>query len=202
MNFEILDQGFFARETLEVARDLLGHTLIKQDSLTGDFMAFRIVETEAYTEEDPACHGYGRKTGRAATLYKAPGLAYVYLIYGMYHCLNVVTEAEGRGAAILFRALEPILPEHRSQFKTHGPGRLTKALGITRNAFNERPLFNTESGLFLARGVPVEDNQVIQTTRIGIRLGAELPWRFYDNASSFVSVRLKATPTSSPTLKE
>ena len=105
-----LTQGFFAQKTLWVAKHLIGKYLIVTQDLggTGAFatpMVFRIVETEAYTEEDPACHAYQRTTGRAATLYKAPGLSYVYLIYGMYHCLNVVTEEEGVGGAVLFRAL-------------------------------------------------------------------------------------------------
>ncbi len=174
-----------------MARDLLGCRLLSLQPETGRWITCTIVETEAYTENDPACHAYGRrKTGRSEILFRDPGLAYVYLIYGMYDCLNVVTEPAGTGGAVLFRALEPPL-EVPDALKTHGPGRLTKALGITRADFNGLPLTQRESGLYLAAGQPVPEAQVTQTTRIGITKAAEYPWRFYVTDNPWVSVREK-----------
>jgi DNA-3-methyladenine glycosylase len=190
-----LSPAFFERDTVTVARDLLGCRLLSFQPETGRWITCTIVETEAYTENDPACHAYGRrKTGRAEMLFRDPGLAYVYLIYGMYDCLNVVTEPFGTAGAVLFRALEP--PSEYAtgskMLKTHGPGRLTKALGITRAAFNGLPLTQRESGLYLAAGSPVPEAQVVQTTRIGITKAAEYPWRFYVTDNPWVSVREKA----------
>jgi len=176
-----LDETFFNRPTITVARELLGCSLVHN----GLEQAFEIVETEAYTEDDPACHGYQRKTGRAATLYKSPGLAYVYFIYGMYHCLNVVTEAEGVGGAVLIRALAGT-DEHR----THGPGRLTKALGINAS-HNEIDLTAADSPLYLTGIASPVERPIIQTTRIGIKKAAEYPWRFYLGDSPWVSVKGK-----------
>jgi DNA-3-methyladenine glycosylase len=178
---------FFARDTLTVARELLGHTLVKNTPEGGKPLIFRIVETEAYTGNDPACHAFGRTTGRAATLYKSPGLAYVYLIYGMYHCLNVVTEPAGIAGAVLFRALEP-LSENPKHFRTNGPGRLTRALNITKAQFNETDLTSAESELFLAEGEPVDPKYIVTTGRIGIREACDYPWRFYIQGNSWVSV--------------
>lgn len=122
-------------------------------------------------------------------LYEAPGTAYVYLIYGMYDCLNVVTEPHGVAGAVLFRALEPL--DDDAIWKTNGPGRLTKALNITRQAFNGTLLTHMESGLFLTAGEGVPDAGVIQTTRIGITKAVDYPWRFYVKDSPWVSVKAK-----------
>jgi DNA-3-methyladenine glycosylase len=181
-----LDPAFFERETLTVARDLLGAYLMKFQPESREWLRCRIVETEAYTADDPACHAYNRKTGRAQMLYEHPGTAYVYLIYGMYDCLNVVTEPHGTAGAVLFRALEP--PEGMD-LKTHGPGRLTRALGITRQQFNGLPLTDPSSGLYLTAGPAVPEQQVIQTTRIGITKAVDYPWRFYIRDSRWVSVK-------------
>ncbi len=171
---------------MTVARALLGCQLWQFNPTHRAWRAFHIVETEAYTQNDPACHAYNRKTGRAETLYSHPGTAYVYLIYGMYHCLNVVTEPHGTAGAVLFRALQPV--EDQS-LKTHGPGRLTKALGITRQTVNGRPLTQWEHGLCLSTGQEYTDSQVVQTTRIGITRAADYPWRFYVKDNPWVSVR-------------
>lgn len=185
--FSPLPQAFFAQPTLTVAKELLGHYLMVTDPNKG-ILPFRIVETEAYTEDDPACHAYNRKKGRAAMLYESPGLAYVYLIYGMYHCLNVVTEAKGTGSAVLFRAIEP--PETLiGDYKTHGPGRLCKALGITI-AHNKIDLTSAESPLFIAQN-PLPPGAVIQTTRIGITKAKDYPWRFYLLGNPHISQRDK-----------
>lgn len=166
------------------------------DASLGQWLKYRIVETEAYTADDPACHAYNRKTGRAEMLYTHPGTAYVYLIYGMYNCLNVVTEPHGVAGAVLFRALEPLFePVSESQYaqperlRTNGPGRLTKALDIDRQTFNGLPLTQTGSGLYLAAGTPLSDKAVVQTTRIGITKAVEYPWRFYIRDNAWVSVK-------------
>ncbi len=181
-----MPSDFFERDTLTVARELLGCHLLKFQPETGQWLPCKIVETEAYTADDPACHAYNRKTGRAQMLYDHPGTAYVYLIYGMYDCLNVVTEPHGTAGAVLFRALEP--PPDLA-LKTHGPGRLTRALGITRQVFNGKLLTDPDSGLYLSAGEPIPDAQVVQTTRIGITKAADYPWRFYVKDSAWVSVR-------------
>ena len=127
-------RDYYARDTIDVARDLLGATLeLRADD--GRVLRARIVETEAYLgPEDPACHSFAhRRTARIESMYGAPGLAYVYLIYGMYHCLNVVTAAPGVAEAVLIRAAEPsrgfVDPDPRI---AAGPGKLCRAFGITR----------------------------------------------------------------------
>lgn len=121
-------------------------------------------------------------------LYNHPGMAYVYLIYGMYDCLNVVTEPHGTAGAVLFRALEPPV---ESGLRTNGPGRLTKALGLTRQMFNGKPLTDWKTGLFLTEGESYADDEIVQTTRIGITKAVEYPWRFYVKDSPWVSVKEK-----------
>jgi DNA-3-methyladenine glycosylase len=155
---------------------------------SASWLELLVVETEAYTANDPACHAYNRTTGRAEMLYREPGTAYVYLIYGMYDCLNVVTEPHGTAGAVLFRALEPPVG---MDLRTNGPGRLTKALNITRREFNGVPLTSPESGLFLASGVKVPDESIVQTTRIGITKATDLLWRFYIRGNPWVSVKAK-----------
>jgi DNA-3-methyladenine glycosylase len=181
-----LASAFFERDTLAVARELLGCRLMRYWPETHTWLACTIVETEAYTADDPACHAYNRTTGRAEMLFRPPGTAYIYLIYGMYDCLNVVTEPHGTAGAVLFRAVEP--PEGYD-LKTHGPGRLTRALSITRAAFNDKPLTDPASGLYLAAGPSIPETGVIQTTRIGITKAADYPWRFYIKDNPWVSVK-------------
>jgi DNA-3-methyladenine glycosylase len=190
---KILSPDFFARDTVTVAKDLLGHYLVRQDVTAGVEVICRIVETEAYTQDDPACHAYGKTSGRAATLYKQPGLAYVYLIYGMYHCLNVITEPEGKAGAVLFRALEPIYTNTEGDYKTHGPGRLCKALGITKAEHNEILLTDPTQPLYLCEGKPVKASDIVTTTRIGISSAQDYLWRFYIDQNPWVSVKAQIT---------
>lgn len=193
----LLPQSFFLRDTVTVAKALLGHQLwVRQpqnadESCFESYLKYTIVETEAYTQDDPACHAFGKTadkvTGRAAMLYKSPGLAYVYLIYGMYHCLNVITESEGVAGAVLFRGLAPL----KSKFpqNTHGPGRLTKALDITK-AHNGLSMIEQDAPLLLVQGQSLPAGKVRTTTRIGISKAVDYPWRFYVKDSPFVSVKL------------
>ena len=182
-----LPADWLQRDTVTLARDLLGQHLLR---LWPDrFVLCRIVETEAYTQNDPACHAYQKNRGRAANLYQTPGLAYIYLIYGMYHCLNLVTEPQGQAGAVLFRALEVI--DHSPGFdldRMNGPGKLCRALGLSTLLHNGLPMVGSaESPLQLLVGQPV--TQPVVTTRIGISQAKDWPWRFYDPDSKEVSRR-------------
>lgn len=187
-----LKPAFFNRPTLTVARDLLGARLIRlAPALSAAPIVCEVVETEAYTADDPACHAYNRPAkGRAAMLYATPGTAYVYFIYGMYHCLNVVTEPEGVAGAVLFRAVAIETPAELAEPKAaNGPGKLCRALAITTAEHNGTPMTAEAGGLWLAKGREVAEPEVIMTTRIGISKGVELPWRFYIKGHPAVSRR-------------
>jgi DNA-3-methyladenine glycosylase len=192
-----LDRDFFARLTLDVARDLLGRHLVRV--LDGERLSGLIVEVEAYVgEDDQACHARSGPTARNAAMYGPPGHAYVYLIYGMHHCLNVVTEREGFPAAILLRALEPVegvgrIRAHRAGRPegewTNGPGKLCQALAIDR-AFDGADLCAPDAQLFIEAGCPVVDRQVLAGPRIGVRgdeTALNVPWRFFLRRNSYVS---------------
>jgi DNA-3-methyladenine glycosylase len=184
-----LTQSFFARSALEVARDLVGCTFLF------DGVGGRIVETEAYRQDDPACHGYRGKTARNAVLFGPPGHLYVYFTYGMHFCGNVVCEQEGVAAGVLLRALEPReglerMRERRGPSEPRllcsGPARLAQALGIAREQ-NGLPVWRDPLTL-LARA-PGDDPRIVATARINVR-GDEKPWRFVDADSVHLSRRL------------
>ncbi len=195
----VLPREFYARPTLDVARDLIGAVLV-HDTAAGR-AAGVIVETEAYIgEADPACHAAPGPTARNAPLYGPPGIAYVYLNYGIHYLVNAVTEADGSPAAVLIRALEPLegtsLMRRRRARGTgraardladaelcRGPGNLTRALGIDLRQ-NLRDL--TASPLRIEdRGLPRPD--VSWTRRIGINVGVEPEWRCVAKDSRAVS---------------
>jgi DNA-3-methyladenine glycosylase len=177
--------SFYARPALTVARELLGTHLIVDEG--GWRRVGRIVETEAYVgEHDLACHASKGRTPRTEVLFGPPGRAYVYLIYGMYHCFNVVTDPEGVGAAVLVRGVEPVegLPE---KVRTDGPGRLCRALGLTL-AHNRWDLQDT--ALHLTPGTPVPESQVERGPRIGVDYAgawALEPYRLWVRGSQHVS---------------
>ncbi len=184
--------AFYDRATEGVARDLLGAVL---ESRTADGIASgRIVETEAYLgPHDPACHAAVGLTRRNRPLFGPPGTAYVYFIYGMHWCVNAVTREAGHGSAVLIRALEPLagfdlmrarrgaVPDREL---TSGPARLCAALAID-GRLNGAPL--QRGSLRILEGVPVPDAQVEVSARIGIRLAADWPLRFYVSSSPYVS---------------
>ena len=185
---ERLDRDFFARPTLDVARDLIGCRLVR--ILEGQRVSGLINETEAYIgETDKASHAAVGKTQRNAVMYGPPGYAYVYLIYGMHHCLNIVTEREGFPAAVLIRSLIPqeglaIMRCNRGNRPdselTNGPGKLCQALAIDLS-FNGTDLI-TSTALFLERGVAVNPEKIAVTPRIGVRgddTAKNAPWRFW-----------------------
>ncbi len=193
--FPPLPRSFYARDALVVARALIGARLVFGDSVA------RIVETEAYRgPKDLACHARVGLTTRTKTLLGEAGHAYVYLIYGMYDCLNVVCGGEGRGHAVLVRGVEPIVGiEHGA--RTDGPGRLTRTLGITR-ALDGHDL--TRGPLVIA--AREKRPRIVVTARVGVAYAGEIadaPWRFYDAASAHVSRPSARTigrgPTALPT---
>lgn len=195
---------FYNRDALTVAKDLLGKVLVHK---MGDKeIKARIVEVEAYTGiEDKASHTYGdKRTSRTETMYKRGGHLYVYLIYGMYSLMNVVTGNENSGEAVLIRALEPIseldmmatnrfnkpyseLTKYQARGLTNGPGKLTKAMGIDRSC-DGIDLLNSE--------IHVEDDgftdfETVETTRIGIGYAEEAreyPYRFYIKGNPHISI--------------
>jgi DNA-3-methyladenine glycosylase len=185
-----LPSSFFARETVDLAPELLGKYLLRRFE-PGIELAFPLVEVEAYTQEDAACHAYKGLTPRCRVMFDQPGLAYVYFIYGMYHCLNVVTEPKGRGCAVLIRGLGAPLALSRSseQFKDKffskesslvGPGRLCRALNIDLS-YNGISLTSPKSPLQLIdlpEQEPLEPRQIKTTKRIGITKDADRLWRF------------------------
>ena len=182
----ILDRRFYARPTLKVARELIGCVLVHE--IRGRRRAGRIVETEAYDGlRDAASHAHRGRTARNAVMFGPEGHAYVYLIYGIHHCLNLVTREEGYPAAVLVRALEPLGPRLGP---CHGPGRLTRALKIDLG----------HNGLDVTRGARlyVEPPQtpvrrVTRTPRIGVDYAgawADKAWRFVDPQSKHLSVKL------------
>jgi len=194
-----LPRAFYARPTLEVAEDLIGKVLVHETR--AGVTAGAIVEAEAYIgESDPACHAAPGPTARNAPLYGPPGVAYVYLNYGIHYLVNAVTEPKGSPAAVLIRALEPVEGEvlmrrRRSRgtgrapatFTAHelcrGPGNLTRALGITL-AHNHSDL---TSGILRIEDRHLPERKVSWSRRIGINVGVEAEWRVYDPESAAVS---------------
>lgn len=187
---EILPRSFYARDTVTVARELLGNIIVNYTP--AGIIAGRIVETEAYIQGDPACHASRGMTPRNKVMFGPPGHAYVYFIYGMYYCFNTVTAQAGVGEAVLVRALEPLagLPMMRANRKREktvdlcsGPAKLVQALGINRH-HNGADL--TVRPLALLKGMEPKES-IITTTRIGINEVEKLPLRFYLAGNMYVS---------------
>lgn len=182
---KIIEKDFYIRNTLDAAKDLLGCIMVRKDE-NGLYQVGKIVETEAYTQNDPACHAYRGKTKRSSTLFKEGGLAYVYFTYGMYHCMNIVTEEEESAAAVLIRALEPL----ENVENTNGPGKLCREMHITRD-LNELPVYDKNSQITVYYGEKTPEENIVQTTRIGIKVAQDYPWRFYDDSSKYVSKKIR-----------
>lgn len=170
---KILTRKYFQRPTLQVARSLLGKYLVRANDKK--MTAGKIVEVEAYVgPEDRACHASRGRTDRTDVMFGPPGVAYVYFIYGMYHCLNVVTEKEGHPAAVLIRAVEV------DSSLIDGPGRVCRALDIDRK-LNRLDLTLGRDLWFEDRGERVRDMEVGSYPRIGVDYAGEWaakPWRF------------------------
>ncbi|MBI3590108.1 MAG: DNA-3-methyladenine glycosylase [Candidatus Melainabacteria bacterium] len=180
--FKPLKRSFFERNTLEVAPELLGKNIILRQSRKKERRGI-IVEVEAYTNDDPACHAARGKTLRNEVMFGPGGFSYVYFIYGMYHCLNFVTEEEGIPGAVLIRALE--IPDEDPRIAS-GPGKLCKHLKITKN-HNKLDCCNEDSSLIVTNNNSNKKHcfPITQTQRIGISQASHYPWRWYikDNPS-------------------
>lgn len=200
-----LTRDFYGRDTITVAKELLGNVLVH--NVNGVLLKGRIVETEAYLGfEDKAAHSYGgRRTERVEVMYGPPGYAYVYLIYGMYYLLNIITEKEGIPEGVLIRALEPLentnimalnrfnkpydeLTNYERKNITNGPGKLTRAFNIGKE-LNGTDLCGNR--LYVEEGED-KDFNIVETTRIGIDYAEEakyFPYRFYIESNPYVSVK-------------
>lgn len=201
-----LPPDFYLRDTLSVARDLIGRYLVREGKQGR--LCCRITETEAYCgPDDPACHSYkkaSKKGGRTNVMYRVGGLSYVYLIYGMYCCFNVVTRSEGQPEAVLIRSGQPVLGTDRMAENRgidldkkketdllSGPGKLCMGMEIDRGLYGE-PLWGDR--LWLAYGEPVMPEEIAATPRINIGYAGEAakwPWRFVEKKSRFLSVKYK-----------
>jgi DNA-3-methyladenine glycosylase len=196
-----LPRSFFARPSTVVAPELLGRILVRVRP-DGTRLAGRLVEVEAYEQGDPASHSFrGRPTPRTEVMFGPPGRLYVYFTYGQHFCCNVVTGPEGFGSAVLLRAAEPLdgfetMAANRGtdsvRLLCSGPARLTQAFGIDR-ADNGTDLVKDPS-LFLLAGSPLGARATGRSTRVGVNVGIEHQWRFFERASVFVSPGKPSVP--------
>lgn len=186
-------RAFFQQSSPVVAKALLGahlHRVIDGNTLIG-----RIVETEAYGIGDEACHAYRGKTPRNEILFESGGFSYVYFTYGMYYCFNVSTNERDLAEAVLIRGVEPIQgiefmrtlrpKAKRDRDLTNGPGKLCQAFAIDRRD-NAIDLIESDE-LFLTRGRVAKDESIGVSTRIGISVAIDYPWRFFINGNPYVS---------------
>ena len=210
VNTEPLPRGFYLADAVTVARALLGKRIVhhSREGMTAGI----IVETEAYVgREDAACHSYQRKTAdgehRTNIMFHEGGYAYVYLIYGMYNCFNVVVNEAGNPEAVLIRALEPVeglplmakrrgldvLPDRRNDIKKlcSGPGKLCIAMGITREQYGQ-DLCQPAGDIIITEGKAISDTDIAATPRINVNYSGEAsawPYRFVVGESPFLSTR-------------
>ena len=193
-----LNRSFYKRELLNVARDLLGKTLVKVDKKI--ILAGKIVEVEAYHGDfDKAAHSYGGITKRNEIMFDEGGYLYVYFTYGVHHCCNVVTGKKGQGTAILVRAIEPIsginnmirnrfgrrLRNDKELFNlTSGPGKVCQSLGINRK---HSGIDLTDKKIFILDNEKIIDKEIGISKRIGITKSVDLPWRFFIKNNPYLS---------------
>ncbi|MBI2252115.1 MAG: DNA-3-methyladenine glycosylase [Armatimonadetes bacterium] len=189
---KILDYTFYKRSTVLAAKGLLGKLLFHK---TKEGMASGIIiETEAYLgENDPASHAARKKTPRNSAMFEYPGISYVYFIYGNHYCFNVVAHNGGAGA-VLIRALEPyegieLMRKRRAKNNlkelANGPGKLTQALKIERE-HNKLSLIESNLRIY-DLGIKIKEEEILKTSRIGIKAGKELPYRFFLKDNPYVS---------------
>jgi DNA-3-methyladenine glycosylase len=198
-----LSESFFCRPAELVAPQLIGCLLVKRQA-DGELLWGVLVETEAYSQAEPACHGYRRRTPSNETLFGEPGRFYVYVSYGIHHCVNVVTDRADWANGVLLRAAAlPGEPERVAA----GPGLLARRFGMDRR--QDGLPAHPDQGLWLAPRPPRLQDRMEQwqqegrqpvraTTRIGIREGQDLPWRWYLGPSRSVSRRVRGDGTPPP----
>ncbi len=193
-----LDRQFYTRDLLAVANQLLGKLIVKKEK--GKILSGKIVEVEAYDGSiDEAAHTFIGKTKRNEIMFNEGGYLYVYFTYGNHYCCNVVTGQEGKGTAILIRAIEPVdgvatmiknrfnrnlLNEKEKYNLTSGPGKVCQAMSINKNHYG---IDLTGEEIYLIDQPIVEMQNVVITKRIGIKKSVDLPWRFYIKDNPYVS---------------
>jgi DNA-3-methyladenine glycosylase len=196
-----LPRAFFARPSTIVAPELLGRILVRTLP-DGTRLAARLVEVEAYGPDDPASHAFRGRTVRNHVMFGPPGHLYVYFTYGMHFCANVVTGRDGEGSAVLLRAAEPLqglraMAARRGvgapRLLCSGPARLTQAFAIDRTDDGADLLRATD--LQLRVGSPLPARRVVRSARVGVRVGVEPRWRYFERGSPFVSPGRPATAT-------
>jgi DNA-3-methyladenine glycosylase len=190
----MLPRSFYLRPTLTVAKDLLGKYIARR--INDKILIGKIVETEAYLgDNDPASHAYRGKTKRNEVMFGEGGHLYVYFTYGMHFCANVVTDAEGRGRAVLLRAVEPLegrdimvknrkLKDTKYIKLTNGPAKFCEAF-VINSKDNGTDLLGDE--IFITTGGNIPRKQIISASRIGITSGTEKRWRYYIKGNPFIS---------------
>jgi len=195
-------RDFFTQDTVSIAQSLLGMLIVRKTA--GKTLIAQIVETEAYCQDDPASHSFNGQTKRAKPMFANGGISYVYFIYGMYDCFNIVTGPKGYGGAVLIRAIEPITevstmwknrfpkkeyPKQINQKQlssiTNGPGKLCKALSINTAQDNQKDL--TTSDIKILENSNHLDFEIISDYRIGIKKATDKEWRFYIKDNPYVS---------------
>ncbi len=198
-NEQFISAEWLDRQAVVIAPELIGCTLVRQLP-DGQQLRGRIVETEAYQQGDPACHAYRKQTIRNQIMFGSSGYVYVYLIYGIYHCVNIVTDKAGSPSAVLIRALELDLPTlnvipNRKEPPARvaaGPGKLCRAMQIDLDLYGTK--LEPGQAMWLEPRSPdwqaeLDRGEIefVQTTRIGLTQGVDLPWRWYVKGCKAVS---------------
>lgn len=195
-----LPRSFYTRNTITVAKDLLGKTFVR--SIGRTILLGTIVETEAYLFNDPASHSFRGMTERNSVMFRKGGLLYIYFTYGMHYCANVVTNKEEIGEAVLIRAVEPIegfrsMAKNRgikndhskngnlpSQRLTNGPAKFAQAFALTKKDSGNDLV---HGNIFITHGRVIRPSMIVAATRIGISRAKEQKWRFYIKGNMWVS---------------
>lgn len=185
----VISPEWLDRSALAVAPDLVGCTLVRRLP-NGEQLRGTIIETEAYESGDPACHAYRKRTDRNTIMFGPAGYAYVYLIYGMYHCVNIVTDRDEFASAVLIRALQmenlppdfALKPKEKPHRVAAGPGKLCRVMAIDRTL--DKTKLDATQALWLEHRPAIWQQTIdiqtlVQTTRIGLSQGIDLPWRWY-----------------------
>lgn len=194
-NYKKVNRSFYLRPTLKVAKDLLGKYLVRK--LGRQYLIGRIVEVEAYLNNDPASHSFRGKTKRNEVMFWQGGHLYIYFTYGMHFCCNVVTEEEGKGCAVLVRAVEPVeniqvmqklrdIDTSKNPYNlTNGPAKVCQAFALGRN---ENGTYLCGDKIWVGNSeIRNPKSEIISSSRVGITNGSEHMWRFYIKDNPWVS---------------
>ena len=183
---QILKKKFFARHSTIVAPSLIGCRLVRINN-NKEIVQGIIVETEAYSQEDEACHGFNKRTNSNEVLFGEPGNYYVYQSYGLHHCLNVVTHKINFASGVLIRS---VFIKNEDERVSSGPGLITKKFLINKT-FNGLKSYDNAYLKILKRDIKISKGDLLQTTRIGISKAKDLKWRWYLKSSRSISKREK-----------